>query len=397
VVKSAAREGGECLGYHKLREARRDAIIRIALVTHTFLPRIGGRETYVAKLAENLCRLGDDVVIVTTGFGKEVEKTGEIVIIRLPSMEMLLSGSPMRLTYRIIPRLLGTLMTLRFDVVQAHDLEQFSTYMAALAAHIKKKPMVLAITGLGPLTQPVSTFAKLHNSVLGRILITAAKAVIVGSKAKEKELGLQGKRGVFVVPFHGTEIKDDSSIHTDQLRLLVCARMIPRKGFQVAIRAFSDILAVYPGARLVLVGPDEGFRPQLEELSRKLRLTQSIEFAGPATSPGYEDQLKRSYIVIVPSLYESEPPLVMLDSMARSKPIIASSTDGISEVIVHEQNGLLFPPGDHKRLSQAVVRLIGNDSLRRQLSENARQTALNFSWPNIADATRAVYRQAIAT
>lgn len=370
--------------------------MRIAIVTHTYLPKIGGRETYVAKLAENLSRLGEDVTVITSGPDQKVETGFDFTIIRLPSIEVRLSQTPMRLSYTIIPRLFSTLHSLGFDIVQAHDVEQLATDVAALSAYVKKKPLVLAITGLGPLRKPVSVLARLHNLTLGQLTIGSAKAIMVGSYAKKKELDVKDPQKIFVVPFHGTEIRGVRQGCEDERQIMAFGRLIPRKGFQVAIRALPHVLARYPDMRLVIVGPDEGFLYALKRLARDLNVVRSIDFVGAQRAQSYEQYLERAFAVLVPSLYESEPPLTLLDAMAKSKPIIASSTEGMSEVVVHEQNGLLFPLDDHVRLSEAIIRLRVDDSLRRRLADNAYGTARSFGWTSVASSVRDVYRWAIS-
>lgn len=369
--------------------------MRIAFVTHTYLPKIGGRETYVAKLAEYLSKSGDDVTVVTSGSREQIQTRGKLTVVRLPSRDILLSRTPIKLSYTIIPKLFRTLNSMSFDIIQAHDVEQFTTDVAALTAYLKKKVLTLAITGLGPLSQPVSFFAKLHNSVLGQATVSFAKAIIVGSNAKKRQLGLKNLHKVFVIPFHGTEPKSERVDPVDEARILAIGRIIPRKGFQVALRALRHVLHHFPNAKMTIVGPDEGFLGHLKKLATDLNVAHSIEFER-GTRGNYGDHFRRALLVVVPSLYESEPPLTLLDAMAWEKPIIASSTDGISEVVVHEVNGLLVPPNDHLQLSNAIIRLLRDDSLRSRLSREALQTAQSFSWQNIANATRDVYRRVLS-
>ena len=67
--------------------------------------------------------------------------------------------------------------------------------------------------------------------------------------------------------------------------------------------------------------------------------------------------------------------------MGLGKPIVASDLDQIGEVIDHERNGLLVPPGDISAAAAAVRRLLADDALRARLAEAALDDALStFSW-----------------
>jgi len=71
----------------------------------------------------------------------------------------------------------------------------------------------------------------------------------------------------------------------------------------------------------------------------------------------------------VPSLWYENTPFSMLEALNFGLPVIASDVGGISEIVEHELNGLLFLPGDVSSLSDQVVRLAGDRELLRRLAE----------------------------
>jgi glycosyltransferase involved in cell wall biosynthesis len=83
------------------------------------------------------------------------------------------------------------------------------------------------------------------------------------------------------------------------------------------------------------------------------------------------DYLQLFDILVFPSLFSEGCPLSMLEGMAMQKAVIGSRTGAIPEIIRHRDNGLLVNPGSSQELSQAIMELVGNPTLRQRLAENA--------------------------
>ena len=70
--------------------------------------------------------------------------------------------------------------------------------------------------------------------------------------------------------------------------------------------------------------------------------------------------------------------------MAMGKPVIASNIAGYASVMTHNEEGLLVPPRDAKTLSQALVSLMSDSSLREQLGARGKVKAMNYNWQQVA-------------
>jgi glycosyltransferase involved in cell wall biosynthesis len=99
--------------------------------------------------------------------------------------------------------------------------------------------------------------------------------------------------------------------------------------------------------------------------------------------------------VVVPSVCREAFGLVALEALAAGRPVIASSTGGLVE-IVNEHNGILVPPGDEAGLEAAMRALSGDLALRRRLGRAARQHAQQFSWGGAAGQLDAIYQDILA-
>ena len=89
-----------------------------------------------------------------------------------------------------------------------------------------------------------------------------------------------------------------------------------------------------------------------------------------------KELLRRAAFAIVPSEWNENCSLTVLEVMALGKPVIASRIGGIPEQIDDTKNGLLFKPGDIDDLSIKMTDLIRDRRLRFELGEAAREKAV---------------------
>jgi glycosyltransferase involved in cell wall biosynthesis len=101
----------------------------------------------------------------------------------------------------------------------------------------------------------------------------------------------------------------------------------------------------------------------------------NIEFVGFVDNVG--DYIEIFDLFAFPSLQEGLGS-ILLDVMRAGKPIIASDVDGIPDLIRHDENGLLVPPGESNALAQAMQQLYHDDAMRERLGEQAKVDSGNY-------------------
>lgn len=170
----------------------------------------------------------------------------------------------------------------------------------------------------------------------------------------------------------------DESNHTPVV-LSVC-RVTPIKGLEYLIFAAGELARRGIAVRLQIAGRHDGpYASELAEMAERHGIADSLEFLGPI-SPG--SKLRSIYdaadIFVLPSLSEGTPK-VILEAMSRGLPVIASAVGGIPDIIEDGQNGLLVPPGRDDDLARAIERVIGDVSLREQLSAEGLRTVAGLT------------------
>ena len=124
------------------------------------------------------------------------------------------------------------------------------------------------------------------------------------------------------------------------------------------------------GRRVQIVIAGEGpERDRLEQLASHLGVTDRVRFLGFRKDVG--DLLAACDLVVLPSLREGLS-IALLEAMAAGKPIIASSIGSQREVASHADMARLVRPADARALSEAIVRLAGDEALMARLGKTAR-------------------------
>lgn len=129
--------------------------------------------------------------------------------------------------------------------------------------------------------------------------------------------------------------------------LVVCtARLEPVKGVEYLLRA----VALLPDVRLAIAG-DGSLKADLRKLATSLGVADRTSFLGHVSPVA--PLLATASVVVLPSLSEGMP-MVSLEAMALSRPVVASSVGGVPEVVGDGSSGLLVPPCDAVRLAEAI-------------------------------------------
>jgi glycosyltransferase involved in cell wall biosynthesis len=81
--------------------------------------------------------------------------------------------------------------------------------------------------------------------------------------------------------------------------------------------------------------------------------------------------------------------------MACSIPIVASEIGGVPDVVKDGENGLLVPPRDSKALADAIIYLLENEDVRKEMGKNGKNKVVNYSWERIAEETENIYRRLV--
>lgn len=159
-------------------------------------------------------------------------------------------------------------------------------------------------------------------------------------------------------------------INDGALRVGYIGTLAPHKGCHVLIDAFKTVLG--KAAKLKIYGRCDDFPTYVRKLQSHVSSHSSIEFCGTFPNSSIGTVLADIDVLVVPSLWYENTPLVLHSAQAAGCPVIASNLPGLAEMIQHGKNGLLFEPGNSSDLAQQLSRLVSEEDLLQRLSAQAR-------------------------
>jgi glycosyltransferase involved in cell wall biosynthesis len=168
------------------------------------------------------------------------------------------------------------------------------------------------------------------------------------------------------------------------------AALVPHKGQEYLIDAAHLVVRDVPDARFVIFGEGE-LRDHLERRVHEHRLEKHVLL------PGFRADvlgcLKAFDLFVMSSVTEGLG-TSLLDAMACSKAVVATSAGGIPEVVDHNVTGLLVPPRDAKGMAAAIVQLLRDDARRQRMGAAALARLRDrFTVDQMVEATSDVYEQ----
>ncbi len=158
--------------------------------------------------------------------------------------------------------------------------------------------------------------------------------------------------------------------------VMYIGQLEPRKGVFTIAESIPQVLAEIPNARFVFTGNDRVFdkhscREMIQEKLDALGVAQYAEFTGAVPNAELSAQHQRAHVCLFPSQWEAVG-IACLEAMASARPVIASRTGGLEDMITDGESGLLVPPGDARALASAIVHVLKNPQHAREMSLNAR-------------------------
>ena len=172
-------------------------------------------------------------------------------------------------------------------------------------------------------------------------------------------------------------------------RVYYIGQLYPWKGVDVLVEAMRYV----NGAELVIVGglPPEPDLDHLKQLASSLSLEDRVRFRGFVPPPELSAERANADLFVIPLLDSMTArlftsPLKLFEAMASGRPVVASDLTSIREILTHEQNALLVPPGDSRALAAAMERLLRDRDLSRRLAARAFEDVKAYSWDRRAEA-----------
>ena len=175
--------------------------------------------------------------------------------------------------------------------------------------------------------------------------------------------------------------------------------LYPWKGVDVLIEAVARL----PNVTALIVGghPEEPDLARLQALAEQRGVAARVTFTGIVEPSRVPDLLRSADVLALPNPASAistrfTSPLKLFEYMTAGRPIVASDLPAIREVLHHEENALLVPPGDAAALAEAIERCTGQPAFAARIARAAREAAPAYSWERRAEKLEALLNEVIA-
>lgn len=156
----------------------------------------------------------------------------------------------------------------------------------------------------------------------------------------------------------------------DRIAFVYVGSLVRQKGLHVLVEAFNK---VDPAKAELRVYGDDSEYPEYVESLKRLARNDSIRFMGKLGRDSLWEALSAADVMVVPSLWFENFPLVVQEARAARLPVIASRIGAFQELVSDGLDGLLFEPGNAEDLADRIRLLVDEHEKIRELSGNAPQ------------------------
>lgn len=301
---------------------------------------------------------------------------------------------------RIVARLSMYVRKNSIDIIHSQLPE--SHILAVLVSAITGCKAVVTVqnNNIMPFNRSAPVRNRLRKSAMNFFFSKADMVLAVGNDVKknvEKDMNYSGNLKIvynaidydrFTVTYDTQQLKKNLGLSKKSKVILCIGRLVPQKGQNYLIDAASRLIGRYPTLKILLLG-DGPLEAELKAKTEALRLGKNINFLGLRSD--VPELLSLCDIFILPSIYEGLP-LVVLEAMAASRPVIATNVEGTRELVSDGVEGLLVSPKSADHLAEAIDNLLSNPDAAQAMGNNGRKKVYNtFRLEQMVASTEAIY------
>jgi glycosyltransferase involved in cell wall biosynthesis len=371
--------------------------VRIVMVITAYHPIVGGAERQLGNLAPRMQKQGLDVHVITRRYKglSPYEIVDGVPVHRMPC------PGPMPVaSFLFTLNALVKIVRLHPDLIHAHELLSPTT-TAALANLLLQTPFVAKVLGGGK-DGDISKLKRNPISALrvSTILRRVGKFVVISKEIKKEleSIGIPAEKiafipnGVDLDHFHPV-----SSQEKDQLRknlqlpsgflAVYTGRLDIEKNVQFLASIWPEIRRSHPRASLIIIGTGS------EEESIKRIMGEGVRLSG--NQKDVAPYLQAADLFILPSIREGLSNAI-LESMACELPVVANAVGGNLELVQPDKTGLLVNLQDPNSMKQAIIKLIRDEPLRKEMGVQGRRfVEENYSIEKTVNSLTTLYGELI--
>jgi len=271
----------------------------------------------------------------------------------------------------------------RPDLIHLHLLK--ARFLGGIAAKLTRVPVIVEtfhgnlFTGYYGRLKTVAIMAA--ERFLGWLIVD--RVIVISESQKEElikyricparkieviPLGLELGRFIKCEQLRG-KLRKELGLSENTILIGSVGRLVPIKGVKYLLDSFSKVSQSKETDFCLIIVGDGVLRGDLEILATNLGVDNKVRFLG------WRFDLEKIYadldIVVLSSLNEGTP-VSLIEAMTAGKVVLATKVGGVPDLVEDGKTGVLVPTKNPEALTEAILRLLKNDALRRRLGEQAK-------------------------
>lgn len=221
-------------------------------------------------------------------------------------------------------------------------------------------------------------FIKKHPRWMKRVLDRSDQLVAPSAFLAEK-VGLEGYK-VQIIP-NVVELEDYNYKERSKIspKLIWMRTYHPIYNPEMAVKVLAKLKESEPSATLVMAGADKGLESKIKLMAEKMKLSESIRFAGFLDLKKKLKEFSDSDIYLHTNRIDNMP-VSVIEARSMGLPVVATSVGGLPYLIDHGIDGMLVESEDVDAMVKAILKLLNDPSLTQKISQNGREKAKLSSW-----------------
>ncbi|NPV76925.1 MAG: glycosyltransferase [Anaerolineae bacterium] len=282
------------------------------------------------------------------------------------------------------------------DFLMLHSLYSYPVLTGYWLAKINQIPYGLWLHGvLAPFQRAVGKHKKfIYDRLFARSILNHASVLLftaAGEKEETSGLNLKAPSTIIPLGFEPSNLVGQKGEFRKKYLadfqgdfILFLARINAKKGLELLISAFAQVLNQKPETLLVIAGGDDPpeYGHKIRKMAAKNGYGKSVIFTGLLLGQDKENAFTDATLYVLPSHAENFG-FSIFEAMSKGLPVIISNSINYAQEIERRGAGILVPLDEHI-LASEILQLLNNPAKRRMMGENGKKLVAQFAWQRSA-------------
>jgi len=209
---------------------------------------------------------------------------------------------------------------------------------------------------------------------------------------KAVELGMAIEQDLFKPLGQKEKLRQKLQLKGQKIILFIGRINFAEKGIGYLLKAMPEIISIVPQVNLIIIG-EGGESERMNKLIKKLNLKNNVQLLGRKPFIDLVRYINAADVCVIPSVWMEAFGYVNIQAMSCGIPIVTFDAGAAPEINIDGKTGFVVPARNSHKLAEAIIKILTNEHLQKQLGQNARQRVLqNYTYNIITDRLLSIFK-----